>query len=24
LPLIVFFLLFQRSFIRGITLGSDK
>ncbi|GAA3413738.1 carbohydrate ABC transporter permease [Paenibacillus hodogayensis] len=23
-PLILFFLLFQRSFIRGITLGTDK
>lgn len=23
-PLIIFFLIFQRSFIRGITLGTDK
>jgi ABC-type glycerol-3-phosphate transport system permease component len=24
LPHIIFFLLFQKSFIRGVALGSDK
>ena len=24
LPLIIFFLIFQRGFVRGITLGSEK